>query len=310
MNQLIKSEQRYLTNTVTPDLMRRFVGFIDARPKTIETYTRALKQFVRFLAENDIETPKREDIINYREQLKATGHKPGTVSLYIISVRQFFKWTGSEGIYPDVGINIKGSKIDKTHKKDPLTSNQIKSVLQGIDRETLRGARDYAILATMTTGGLRDIEISRAAVDDMRALGDSTVLYIQGKGHDERSDYVKIPEPTEKAIRRYLMIRGPVDGTAPLFESLSHNNQGQHMTTRSISRIVKDRFIAAGLNSDRLTAHSLRHTAATLNLLNGGTLDETQQLLRHTNINTTLIYSHHLDRLKNQSESRIATAIF
>jgi len=82
------------------------------------------------------------------------------------------------------------------------------------------------------------------------------------------------------------------------------------MTTRSISGIVKDRFTGAGYDSERLTAHSLRHTAGTLNLLNGGTLEETQQLLRHSNINTTMIYLHHLDRAKNNSEARIAAAIF
>ena len=82
------------------------------------------------------------------------------------------------------------------------------------------------------------------------------------------------------------------------------------MTTRSISRIVKDRLVDAGLNSDRLTAHSLRHTAATLNMLHGGTLDETQQMLRHSKIDTTMIYTHHLERVKNRSEDRIAAAIW
>ena len=82
------------------------------------------------------------------------------------------------------------------------------------------------------------------------------------------------------------------------------------MTTRSISRIVKQRLEGVGLTSDRLTAHSLRHTAATLNLLNGATIEETQQLLGHSNINTTLIYAHALERAANNSENRIAGAIF
>lgn len=162
----------------------------------------------------------------------------------------------------------------------------------------------------MITGGLRTIEVIRANIDDLRALGDEMVLYIQGKGKDEKSDFIKITPPAEKAIRKYLKLRGKAEGTDPLFCSLSHNSTGERMTTRSISRIVKDRLIAAGLDSDRLTAHSLRHTAATLNLLNGGTLDETQQLLRHSKIDTTMIYAHHLDRAKNQSEQRIADAIF
>jgi integrase/recombinase XerC len=82
------------------------------------------------------------------------------------------------------------------------------------------------------------------------------------------------------------------------------------MTERSVSRIVKNHLIAAGFNSDRLTAHSLRHTAATLNLLNGGTPEETQQMLNHKSIVTTQIYVHALERAKNQSENRIAAALF
>ena len=82
------------------------------------------------------------------------------------------------------------------------------------------------------------------------------------------------------------------------------------MTTRSISRIAKTHLIAAGLESDRLTAHSLRHTAATLALLNNAKPEEVQQMLDHQSLNTTLIYSHALDRMKNDSEKKVAKAIF
>lgn len=301
----------YMMSAVNPDLLDRFIDFIDARPATLATYTRALRQFFKYLADNGISAPTREDVINYRDQLKASGHKPGTVATYVISVRQFFKWAASEGIYPDISANVKGARIERTHKKDPLTSCQVKNVFAEIDQGTLMGARDYAILAVMTTGGLRTIEVIRANIEDLRNLGDEAVLYIQGKGRDERSEYIKVPPPAEKAIRTYLKLRGKgVASTDPLFSSLSNNSLGGRMTTRSISRIVKDRLIDAGLDSERLTAHSLRHTAATLNLINGGTLDETQQLLRHSKIDTTMIYVHHLDRAKNKSEARIAKAIF
>ncbi len=76
-----------------------------------------------------------------------------------------------------------------------------------------------------------------------------------------------------------------------------------------MSCIVKGHMIKAGYNSDRLTAHSLRHTCATLNLMNGGELEETRQLLRHHSINTTLIYAHALERVNNQSENRIDNVI-
>ena len=162
----------------------------------------------------------------------------------------------------------------------------------------------------MVTTGLRTIEIARANFEDMRTVADFTALYIQGKGHTEKTEYVKLTGPVENAIRAYLKARGSVKSNEPLFCSTSNRDKGERLTTRSISRIVKTHLVEAGLNSERLTAHSLRHTAATLNLLNGGSVEETQQLLRHTNINTTLIYSHALERAKNNSEQRIANAIF
>ena len=95
----------------------------------------------------------------------------------------------------------------------------------------------------------------------------------------------------------------------PLFTSASNRNRHGRMTTRSISRIAKQALVNSGLNSDRLTAHSLRHTTATLNLLAGASPEETQQLLRHSSLNTTMIYSHHIDRLQNKSAARVGAAI-
>ena len=135
-------------------------------------------------------------------------------------------------------------------------------------------------------------------------------MFYQGKGHEEKATFVKLAPPVEEAIRAYLKARGPADKTAPLFASIAHRNSGQRMTTRSISRLAKEHLVNIGLDSDRLTAHSLRHTAATLNLLNGGTIEETKQLLDHASIDTTLIYSHALERAKNKSEIRIAKAVF
>lgn len=294
---------------ITEDLYGKFIAYIDAKPKTIETYTRALKQFFTYLSINGISRPGREDIIAFREELKP-DHKPATVQNYITTVRQFFKWTEQERIYPNVAEHIKGAKIDTAHKKDYFTSKQIKKILTGMSRESAQELRDYAIIVLMLTAGLRTIEIIRADIEDLRAAGDSTVLYIQGKGRDEKTDYVKVADQAEDAIRAYLKARGETDPKQPLFASEANRNSGERLTTRSVSRIVKETFIAAGFDSDRLTAHSLRHTAATLNLLNGGSLAETQQLLRHTSINTTMIYNHQLDRAKNNSEKRIAAAIF
>ena len=290
-------------------LQDRFIAYLDASPKTVATYSRAIRQFMKYLAERDIHQPTREDVLAFREDLRE-GHKPSTVQSYIIAIRLFFQWTEAEGAYPNIAQHIKGAKITKEHKKDYLTSSQVKAVLSGIDQSTVQGRRDYAIFALMVTGGLRDIEVHRANIEDLRTLGDSTVLYLQGKGREERAEYVKVPAEVERAIRATLADRKDTEGSKPLFISLSNNSKGARISTRSISGAVKDALKRAGYDSDRLTAHSLRHTAVTLSLLGGNSLQEVQQFARHSNIATTQIYAHNLDRAKNKCESTIASAIF
>lgn len=296
-------------NLLTQDLFSRWIAFIDASPKTVEAYTKGIKYFGEYLSVCGIRQPTRETVIAYRDELKK-NHKPTTVQSYLEAVKLFFQWTEQERLYPNIAAHIKGAKLDSEYKRDYLTTKQISKLLDAIDTSTLKGLRDYAMLSLMVTTGLRTISIVRADIRDIRTAGDSVALYYQGKGHEEKADYVKIAEPVEEAIRKYLVVRGQTDSSAPLFSSISNRNSGGRMTTRSISRVAKNHLIEIDLKSDRLTAHSLRHTAATLNLLNGGTVEETKQLLGHANINTTLIYSHALERAKNDSENRIAKAIF
>ena len=292
-----------LISPINDDMFHSFMQYIDVKDKSLETYTRSLKQFFNYITVKGITEPTRQDIVQYRETLKA-DKQPATVQLYMIAVKQFFKWTDKAGIYPNVADNVKGVSVSKGMKKDYLTTGQVKDVLSRIDTETVKGKRDYAIIALMVTCGLRDIEVSRANVADLRTRQNSTVLYIQGKGKDDRESFVVVPDSLETVIREYLKARG--GNSEALFTSNSNHGKGDRLTTRSISRIVKTAMINAGLDSDRLTAHSLRHTAVTQALIAGQTLQEVQQFARHSNINTTLIYAHNLENEKNECSGKLA----
>lgn len=291
-------------------LFDRFIAYLDSSQKTIETYTKAIRQLFNYFSLNGITRPTREDIIAFRDELKASGHKPTTVQNYITATKLFFKWTAQERIYPNVAEHIKGAKLNREHKKDYLTSRQVKTILEAIKRDSVKGLRDYAMLTLMITGGLRTIEVVRADISDLRNIGECTALYVQGKGREEKTEYIKISPEVEKAIRTYLTKRGSKDESEPLFTSTSNNNAGQRLTTRTVSEIVKDRLKSAGYDSNRLTAHSLRHTAVTLSLLAGKDITEVQQFARHSNIATTMIYNHALDKAKNSCSEAIAKAIF
>ena len=291
------------------DLFQQFIIFIDATPNTIRTYGGSLKQWFLYLRQNQIGHPDSETVRQYRQELQNSGKKPTTVKNYIIAVKRFFEWTEEAGFYPNIAKYIKSGHLSKNFKKDYLTSSQAKKILDEIDRSTLKGKRDYAMLVTMLTG-LRTIEITRANIEDIRTKGDATVLYVQGKGHEEKDDLIRMPYHVETAIRDYLSVRNIANPSAPLFVSTSNHNHNGRMTTRSIRRIVKTAFISAGFNSPRLTAHSTRHTAATLSLLNGATLQQTQELLRHKNIGTTEIYAHNIDATTNPAATDVEKAIF
>ncbi len=291
-------------------LQAEFIKYLDSSPRTVDTYKKAIKQFFIYLKQREITQPGRDDVIAYREELRARGCRPTTIQNYIIALRLFFDWCEASGLYPNIARHVKGAKLTREHKKDALTADQVKMILDKIDRSTPKERRDYALFALMVSGGLRDIEAQRANIEDLRTLGGQTVLYLQGKGRDERAEFIKIVPEVEQTLRDMLADRKGATGKAPLFCCLSNNGRGGRLTTRSISGIIKSLLVSAGFSSDRLTAHSLRHTAVTLALQGGVPLEETQQFARHANIATTQIYAHNLDRINNKSERAIARAIF
>ena len=295
---------------ITAELFERWSSYIDGSERTKATYTANIKRFADWINLNGIRHPERADVIKYRDELKQK-YKPATVHGYMVAVKLFFQWLEQEQLYTDITKHIKSAAVDPYHKKDPLTSRQAAKVLESLNENTAAGLRDYAIIALMLTTGLRTRSIILADIGDIRTLGEQTVLYYQGKGHEEKAEFVKLSEPVFNAIQRYLKARGGEPApNEPLFASAAHRNSGERMTTRSISRIVKNALKAAGLESDRLTAHSLRHTAATLAMINGASLQEVQQLLGHKNINITMVYLHTLERARNTSTDRVTAAIF
>lgn len=283
--------------------------------RTKDTYIRNTKQFIMYLYERGINRPQEQDVEDYLDFLMQE-HKPATVNSYRQGIRAFFRWTEKQGLYPDIAKDVKGQKVDSGHAKEALTARQARTLLDSVDRSTLKGKRDYAMLALMLTAGLRTIEVIRADRGDLRTKTnpktgeDFLALYVQGKGRTDKKEYVKVAPQVEEALTEYLTARGAVNAEEPLFTSTAHRNSGQRLTTRSISRVVKEQLVSIGLNSDLYTAHCLRHTTATLNLLGEGTLQETMELMRHKNPETTLIYAHNLDRAESQSEARVAGAIF
>lgn len=291
-------------------ILNDFFRFLDASEKTCATYRRALRQFSKFLKDNGIQKPSHDNILAFKKFLLDNGRKPATVALYLASVRKLFTWCEQRGIYKNISQGVKSPKIDAGHKRDFVGATQLKKILSDMPRTTLEDKRNFAIFLLTVSAGLRTVEVVRADVADLRVQGDLMTLSIQGKGKSAKSDFVKIAPETYEAIQDYLKERGQVKDTEPLFTSTSNRNKNGRLTTRSISSICKTAMRNSGFDSPRLSAHSLRHSAVTLSLMSGHSLSEVQAFARHSSINTTLVYSHAINRLNSTIEDDICRTIF
>ena len=170
------------------------------------------------------------------------------------------------------------------------------------DTGTAQGKRDNAILSIMLYTAARGVELHRADLADLQTQGGRLVLFVQGKGHGEKDDFVVIAH-AESALRDWLGVRGNKQG--PLFCSLSNRSAGERLSLQAYRAMIKDYMRLAGVQGNKST-HSLRHTAITKAISEGVPLHKVSKgLARHASMDTTMIYFHELDRLTDPAEDHI-----
>ena len=293
-------------------LFQKFIDFTDVKETTIKGYTVSMRSFARWLQQNGISTPTRENIKDYKNFLDTSDYTAGTKRQYLRAVKHFFKWTQSENLYPNIAENIKGAKVKQDNtRKNPFTEKEIVAVINSIDTNTETGKRNKAMILLSVTCGLRIIELQRANIEDIAMKNGEHILYIQGKGHDEKDDYKKIVPDVWTVLQDYLLTKPNAKKSAPLFTSTAHNGSyGNRIAETSFSTIIKNIFRNAGFDDSKLTAHSLRHTSVTMLLKSGATLQEAQQHARHSDPKTTTIYSHNIEKDTQHAEQTIYDFIF
>ena len=332
-------------------LVTRFARDQDVVESSRALYVRTLRLFLNWLAGKHYELAQvdRSTVIKYKEELLAGGLSSLTVGSYLTTVRKFYEWAEANKLYPNVARGVKSPRRKQQFRRQPLTAEQGKHLLatatpkaQSVgdttkaDRtsqetmERLQALRDHAITNLLLRTGLRTVELIRADVGDISLKAGKRVLKIQGKGRDEKDDFVILTAKAHEPIAAYLNYRaqattsGPcspqaktptatsrrtrLDPSAPLFVSHSNNNRDGRLTTRTIRQVVKTQLHAIGIDSPEYTAHSLRHTTAVSILRNGGSIEEAQSVLRHATPATTQIYTHTIKeeiRLARASEERL-----
>lgn len=293
------------------NLIERFAKFAGVSESSRQTYAKCLRQMFRHFVTKEIVNPTRENLVDWVEEMKIAGKSASTIQLYLTATKIFFRWTMQENIYPNIADHLKsGVKPSHAHKKDALSTDQCAELIKSVKGDSEKDLRDRAILSLMTTAGLRTIEVARANAGDIRFERGKAFLYVQGKGHSAADEKVLLPKQTYKAIQAYLKARGKVSNNAPLFVSTSRSNKGARLDTQTIRKMVKANLREIGLDSPRLTAHSLRHSTATNLIFAGVELPKVQMILRHKNLNTTMIYAAAWERYQNNGEQMLADEIF
>jgi len=291
------------------ELVDLFIASQDKRDSTKRLLRRTLRQYFNWIAKRGYQLSDITiaHLIEYKEDLLGSGKSSLTVASYINSVRYFYEWAEASKLYPNVAKGVKAPKRKQEFRRRPLFPSQVTELLSYFQDKALR---DFAIVNLLVRTGLRTIEVIRANVEDISYKHiegkEVRILLVQGKGRDERDEYVILTDKAYQPIANYLATKRKVRATDPLFTSTSNNSSGDRLTTRTVSYIAKEGLIAIGLKSKQFTAHSLRHSAITNCRRGGGTPEQAQALGRHRSPVTTQIYDSFFreeDRLKNSGEA-------
>lgn len=311
------------------DLIARFARDQDVVESSRELYTRTLRLFMNWLQAKGyaLSAVDRSVVIYYKESLLASGLSGLTVGSYLTTVRKFYEWAEAIKLYPNIARGVKSPKRKQQFRRQPLTAQQGRELLataappteleagasSEYDDGQLQALRDHAIASLLLRTGLRTVELIRADVGDISLKAGKRILKIQGKGRDEKDDFVILTQKAYEPIARYLKGRAVVGTTQsalsdPLFVSHSNNNRHGRLTTRTIRQIAKRQMLSIGIDSPEYTAHSFRHSTAVNILLNGGSIEEAQGVLRHATPATTQVYTHTIReqmRLTRATEERL-----
>ena len=305
---LMATESSGLGRSLDPSgLVEEFLASADVKDGSKRAYRIGLQRIFAYCAEREVSRPDREDVLGFRNALRAEGLAVNTANLYLIAVRQFFAFTEGRRVYPNVARGVKGLRGARGHLRDAVTADQLRAMLAAVDRSTLQGKRDYALLNLQARLGLRAIELTRLDIGDIHNGGADTLIAVWGKCRETREDELVLMPAALEPLAEYLAARAADAGRQPeaddpLFCSHSDRNRCERLTTRSVSRIAKQYLHAIGAVSPRLSGHSLRHFFVTCQVEAGVPLQAVMASARHLSVSTTMRYFHEADRLQNAGE--------
>ena len=259
-----------------------------ASANTVSSYMRDIRQFRDYVAELlDVELPEvsKDQISVYLAYLTNHGKSPATVTRSLASLKGFYGYLMSEGLVQQ--NPAKGITVVKAEKKLPqiLTGKEVELLLEQPQCTDMKGYRDKAMLELLYATGIRVSELISLDVDDVNLP--AGFIRCEGSG---RSRTIPMYPAAVKALQTYMHEIRPNMVADPAESALFVNLSGERMSRQVFWKIIKHYQQTAHIEKD-ITPHTLRHSFAAHLLENGADLRSIQEMLGHSDISSTQIYT-------------------
>lgn len=294
--------------------LEQFTAYLEAERgfsgHTLRAYVTDLEQFCDYLESgpaafqrapgedrppaklDSLKRAQRNDVRAFLGHVQTAGSSPRTAARKLAAIRAAYRYFVRTGALDDnPAKTLRAPKQDKD-LPDVLSIPEVTKLLEAPDDEPL-GLRDRAILETLYSSGVRAAELVAMRQGDLDLIGGTAL--VTGKRNKQRIAH--LGSHAVDAIRNYLAVRSELG--APAHDVLFVNHRGGPLTSRSVQRIVS-RYVQQVLpGRAEVSPHTLRHTFATHMLDGGADLRVVQELLGHSSLSSTQIYTHvSIDRLK------------
>ncbi|MTI68308.1 MAG: site-specific tyrosine recombinase XerD [Firmicutes bacterium] len=256
---------------------------------TIESYKRDLNQFNSFLTENNnnVVNANKTIIITYLMYLKRKGRATSTVSRSLASIRSFYQYLLNENmIKKDPTINLKSPKQEKK-LPEILTPKEVEILLDQPNSNNAKGVRDRAMLELLYAAGVRVSELVALDVGDINLK----MGFISCSKDTSNERVIPIGSVSIKTLSLYIEEYREEFVKQKDENALFVNYYGTRLSRQGFWKIIKSYTSKANINK-KITPHTLRHSFAVHLLQNGADLKSVQEMLGHSDISTTQIYTH------------------
>lgn len=259
----------------------------NASANTVSSYMRDLRQYASYLAQEDVDILEatQQDVGGYIHWMQEQDKSPATISRALASIKSMYLFALQN---KEIDVNpVFNIKVEKAEKKLPqiLTGKEVELLLQQPKTSDMKGCRDKAMLEILYATGIRVSELIGLNVDDVSIPGG----FIRCE-NGEKTRIIPVYPEALQSLHEYMDTVRPKMIATPTEQSLFVNISGERMSRQGFWKIIKYYQEKANIDKD-ITPHTLRHSFAAHLLENGADLRSIQQMLGHSDISSTQVYT-------------------